>query len=249
MNSKFTPVTRMIVTTSWDDGHPLDLRLAELLAKHGLPATFYVPLSNQRPSMSPAEIRSLASQFEIGGHTLTHCDLNRLSLTASQSEITGCRSEIEQITGRPCRSFCFPMGRFRRVHLAQVRRAGFSIARTVETMSLGWPRSVDGLLLLPTSVQAYATSWAARLRNGVKRLRADNLLRAVLFHRSDWEATAELLLEQIEHQGGVFHLWGHSWEIEESQDWDRLELLMSKLGQMRDRANYATNAEVAGSCP
>ena len=28
------------ITTSWDDGHPLDFRVAELLAKYGLPGTF-----------------------------------------------------------------------------------------------------------------------------------------------------------------------------------------------------------------
>jgi hypothetical protein len=28
------------ITTSWDDGHPLDLRVAELLAKYGLKDTF-----------------------------------------------------------------------------------------------------------------------------------------------------------------------------------------------------------------
>src|SRR5688500_11915407 len=33
-----------IVTTSWDDGHPLDIRLAEMLARHGVAGTFYVPL-------------------------------------------------------------------------------------------------------------------------------------------------------------------------------------------------------------
>ena len=33
------------ITTSWDDGHPLDLRVAELLAKYGLQGTFYVPMT------------------------------------------------------------------------------------------------------------------------------------------------------------------------------------------------------------
>ena len=36
----------MIVTTSWGDGNPLDIRLAEILASHGLRGTFYVPLRN-----------------------------------------------------------------------------------------------------------------------------------------------------------------------------------------------------------
>jgi SAM-dependent methyltransferase len=31
------------ITTSWDDGHPTDLRVAALLAKYGIAGTFYVP--------------------------------------------------------------------------------------------------------------------------------------------------------------------------------------------------------------
>ncbi len=33
---------KKIVTTSWDDGHKLDLKLAHLLQKYNMPATFYV---------------------------------------------------------------------------------------------------------------------------------------------------------------------------------------------------------------
>src|SRR5207248_10640324 len=56
-----------IVTTSWDDGDPLDLRLAAMLSVRGLPATFYVPLSyRNRPRLSDNEMRELADQnFEI----------------------------------------------------------------------------------------------------------------------------------------------------------------------------------------
>jgi len=33
---------KVIVTTSWDDGHLLDLRLAQLLQDAGLKGTFYI---------------------------------------------------------------------------------------------------------------------------------------------------------------------------------------------------------------
>ena len=32
---------------SVDDGHPLDLRMADLLHSHDIKATFYLPLANQ----------------------------------------------------------------------------------------------------------------------------------------------------------------------------------------------------------
>ena len=36
-------MSKLIVTTSWDDGSRLDLKLAELLEKYGISGTFYVP--------------------------------------------------------------------------------------------------------------------------------------------------------------------------------------------------------------
>ena len=72
-------MNRTFVTTSWDDGHPLDLRVAELLAKSGLTGTFYVPRSSQKPVMNRSQIRELSNSFEIGAHTLEHVMIDRLS--------------------------------------------------------------------------------------------------------------------------------------------------------------------------
>ena len=54
----------LTITTSWDDGHPMDLRVAELLTRSGLPGTFYVPPSNSRPTLSTAEIRGLSQESD-----------------------------------------------------------------------------------------------------------------------------------------------------------------------------------------
>src|SRR5215831_16426810 len=63
-----------IVTTSWDDGHHIDLRLAERLAACGLKGTFYVALNHPgQKDIDDDEIRALhATGMEIGSHTLTH---------------------------------------------------------------------------------------------------------------------------------------------------------------------------------
>ncbi len=37
-------MNKVYFTTSWDDGSIYDMRLAELLLKYGLKATFYIPL-------------------------------------------------------------------------------------------------------------------------------------------------------------------------------------------------------------
>ena len=41
-------MSRLIVTTSWDDGSIQDLKLGELLMKYGIKGTFYIPRSSKR---------------------------------------------------------------------------------------------------------------------------------------------------------------------------------------------------------
>lgn len=54
---------RAIITTSWDDGHLLDLKLAGLLQKYDIPATFYVTIENfERQGMTSQEIREIAQK-------------------------------------------------------------------------------------------------------------------------------------------------------------------------------------------
>ena len=234
------------MTTSWDDGHPLDLRLAELLARYGLAATFYVPRESGRPVMDTSEIRSLSTQFEIGAHTLDHRALDQLDGDAARQQLSGSRGWIEQMTGKPCQALCFPAGKFRPRQLSLVREAGFRSARTVQLLSTGFPRQIEGVAMLSTSVQAFPHSALAYLRNAMKRRSLGNLVRAgALFYRRDWRELALRLLRQTLQRGGVFHLWGHSWEIEEQHQWERLEELLAVIAKNKDKLAIMTNSELA----
>ena len=86
-----------VMTTSWDDGHPLDLRVAELLAKSGLTGTFYVPRSSQKPVMNHSQIRELSNSFEIGAHTLEHVTIDRLPDREARIQLSGSREWIEEL--------------------------------------------------------------------------------------------------------------------------------------------------------
>ena len=69
-----------LVTTSWDNGHPYDLRLASLLSTYQVAGTFYVPSSySKRPMMEDSQLRDLIGMnMEIGSHTDTHLVLTKL---------------------------------------------------------------------------------------------------------------------------------------------------------------------------
>src|SRR5687768_14224449 len=99
-----------IITTSWDDGHPLDLRIAEMLTRYGLTGTFYIPRSISTGVMSDVQLRDLSTQFEIGAHTLNHVFLTDTDSATARDEISGSKKWVEDTTGRPCTVFCPPAG-------------------------------------------------------------------------------------------------------------------------------------------
>ena len=52
------------ITTSWDDGHPLDLRVAELLSEYHLQGTFYVPIAAEAGTITPVQVRQMKRTAE-----------------------------------------------------------------------------------------------------------------------------------------------------------------------------------------
>ncbi|MGB2593196.1 MAG: polysaccharide deacetylase family protein [Candidatus Acidiferrum sp.] len=236
----------LLLTTSWDDGHPQDLRVAELLAKHGIAGTFYISRSGPRTVMSAPEIHELGETFEIGGHTLEHVSIERLSDAEAIAQLSGSRAWIEQLTGRSCRSFCFPGGKFRRRQLPFVRNAGYQVARTVELLSTANPQWADGVCLVPTTVQVFPHGPLCYAKNVLKRFSFSTAHwpRKSLFG-GDWVPLATDLFLRTRERGGIFHLWGHSWEIEECREWRNLERFLETIGSCRDEWKSITNGELS----
>jgi peptidoglycan-N-acetylglucosamine deacetylase len=234
------------ITSSWDDGHPLDLQVAELLAKHDVRGTFYVPKRSERATMSGQQIRELGSAFELGAHTLNHVVLTRASDEFAQSEIDGGKRWLEDQSGNPCVMFCPPTGKYARRHLEMIRRSGYIGLRSVEFGSLDFPRRRAGLLVMPTTVQAYPHPFQAIARNALKRAAPGNLWRFVVHGRSmDWPTIAESLLHQAVRHGGVFHIWGHSWELQSTGQWGRLEDVLRFMSTcIGEPVSSLTNGEI-----
>jgi peptidoglycan/xylan/chitin deacetylase (PgdA/CDA1 family) len=233
------------ITTSWDDGHPLDFRVAELLSKHGLRGTFYIPRMTERATMSELDVRRLSAGFEIGAHTLRHIVLTRVPTQEAWAEIAGSKSWIEDSTGAACLGFCPPTGRYTDRHVEMAKSVGFLGFRSAELMSIAFPHLHRGLMLMPTTVQAYPHRAIAFAKNAIKRAAFKNLWRVVLYGRSsDWPALAHSLMTLVLTHGGVFHLWGHSWELQEQEQWKRLDNVLRFLSEHRRQAPPLTNGEV-----
>jgi peptidoglycan-N-acetylglucosamine deacetylase len=230
-----------VVTTSWDDGHVLDLRVAELLERYGVGGTFYVaPRSRElsvRSRLSVGELRSLGERFEIGGHTLTHPRLPALALGQATEEIRRGKDELEHMLGSTLHSFAYPGGAYDERHVALVRDAGFKVGRTVRRHVT---HPATDPLQMDTTVHAYR-HWSdghAVARSSGWRL-ADSVRRFW-----NWDRLAMAMFDRVRERGGVFHLWGHSWEIDAHEDWLRLDRVLAYVGGRRD-ATYVANGAVA----
>jgi hypothetical protein len=233
------------LTTSWDDGNPLDLRLAEMLQTNKLTGTFYIPRAAHTGVMSESQIRQLSRSFEIGGHTLDHLFLPAIPDAQANLQITGCKRWIEDTTSTSCKMFCPPAGKYTAAHLQMIRQAGFRGMRSVELLSTSGPTHVDNLAQMPTTLQAFPHSRTTYLKNTIKRRGFSNLWRYILLGGpADWEKLAEKLLQSVINRGGVFHLWGHSWELELTSQWDCLERVLKLMGQFASSARVVTNDQL-----
>jgi hypothetical protein len=236
---------KFALVTSWDDGHPLDLKIADLLSKYGLPGTFYIPARSDRSLLTTAEIQQLSERYEVGAHGIDGCELTSVSDKTARHEIVDSKKWVEDTTGKPCSTFCFPKGRFRRRHLQIARTAEFVGVRTVALMSLGWPARDCDLDVISTTMQVHPHSRIAYFRNFAKRLNFKNACTYLEHSKSGgWVPTTVSLLAHAAQTGGVFHLWGHSWEIEETNQWKELDEVFACMASYRKNAICLTNAEL-----
>jgi peptidoglycan/xylan/chitin deacetylase (PgdA/CDA1 family) len=229
----------IFVTTSWDDGHELDVRLAAELSDRGMTGTFYVaPECREIPAakrLTANQLRELAHGFEIGAHTLTHPRLPSISLDEARREIVEGKDALEAMIGQPVRSFCYPYGAYGDAHPPLVRAAGFIMARTVERFCTGTP---ENLFEMGTTIHAYR-----HLVDGPQILRRSRWPRHAAGMWHNWELLGRRLFKETQATGGVFHLWGHSWEVDANDDWARLRRILDEISN--EDVVFVTNGELA----
>jgi len=236
----------MIFSCSVDDGHPADMRLAQSLARHGIKATFYLPIHNVEgwPVLRDAQMRELAQGFEIGSHTHDHCFLSRLDDRQAQFQIEQGKTTLEQILGQRVAGFCYPGGKYRPAHVRMVRAAGFDYARTTSNLHLG---PGPGRFELATSCQFYPHGRAVYLRNFIRGGRwlgrAPLLLDGLA--RQEWQGRLHAMLDHALARGGVFHLWLHSMDIERLAAWEALDGLLRHVADAVPPGQRWTNAGLA----
>ncbi len=237
-------MTRIFLTTSWDDGSAYDARLADLLDRVGVRGTFYVPgHAAGAPRTDGAHLRDLVARgHEIGSHTRTHVRLHRLPLADAQHEIETGRADLEQILGTAIGSFAYPGGECAGQAVAAVRAAGVRLARTTAPMHNRVPTDV---LRVPVTAQIFPHSRSMLMRTTLKRSGPGRLW-WLLRHAGGWQRLAAAALADCQMRGhGVVHLWGHSHELDDLDLWQPLELCLREL-RSAPGIVPVTNADVVG---
>ncbi len=230
----------VVVTTSWDDGHTKDVELSHILDEYGLKGTFYIAPKNQefdaRTLLSDAEVKELSTRHEIGGHTMTHRLLPQLADEEARGEITAVKQYLETLIGKPVISFCYPRGMYEERHVKMVKEAGYRIGRTVDTFATDMGTDK---LELPTTVHVY-DHWSDVI--SIARFATWNPFLFFRYYRH-FDVLAIALFDHVCRTGGVFHLWGHSWEYLAQGNEERLRRVLAHVSR-RPGVRYVTNGEL-----
>lgn len=217
------------LTLSYDDGVEQDVRLVEMMNRHGLKGTFnlnsglYAPEGMVYPKgqihrrMTEKQVTEtfLNSGHEIAVHTLTHPFLEQLPPAMAAKEILKDRENLEKQFGTIVRGMAYPYGTFNDSVVEIIKSCGIVYARTVEaTHSFRIP-----------------TDW---LR-----------LPATCHHDSrELMPLARKFAEgKVNRDPWLFYLWGHSYEFEANSNWHVMEEFAQYMGN-RDDVWYATNIEI-----
>ena len=220
----FPGFTNKCLTFSYDDGVLTDPRLAQILKKHGLKATFNVnskKLSDEnlefRLSQKEAVETFCDQSFEVAVHGCNHLDLTKLSDKEIIEEIGEDKKLLSQIFSRQIKGMAYSYGAYDDRVVKVVKDCGIKYARTVEN-SFDFSLPEDWLRLKPTC-----------------------------HHDSEklFSLAEEFLTENAKPK--LFYIWGHSYEFKDNDNWDRIEKFAKKMGNRED-IWYATNIEVYSYC-
>ena len=134
---------RRTVAITFDDSYRDNLFAARVLARYGLPATFFLPTSYidtdlvyewdrylpRMPNLTWDDVREMHKLgLEFGSHTVTHANLGQVSFNQAQREIIESKKTLEQRLNVPVRWLAYPFGGVKDLRselLSYIEEAGY----------------------------------------------------------------------------------------------------------------------------
>ena len=173
---------------SFDDAHPQNEEFAGTLARMDLWSTFFIETAPPGALDQIAAIHALG--HTIGGHTMHHVqDLKALPIPECFGEIDVAKLQVERVIGEKITAFAYPRGRYNDGVVEQVKRSGFTEARTTRVLE----KSFDDPFRLGTTIHIY---------NGRTEYQGRTWLDLARFH-----------IDHAKRNHGTVHIWGHVHEL------------------------------------
>jgi len=228
---RFPDGKRKALTLSYDDGVDQDVRLIEILQRHGIKGTFNlnsgrypaepVPVEpeivHRRLTRAHATELYRGSGMEVAIHGLSHSFMDRLPPNLCLEEIVQDRKNLEKQFGTIIRGMAYPYGTVSDALVEMLGYAGVAYARTTVSLEkFDVPK--DWLRWNPTC--HHKNPRLMELAQDFAEDRKQNF-------RNPW----------------LFYLWGHSYEFEQDDNWQIMEEFASYMGGRED-VWYATNLEI-----
>lgn len=227
--TRFPSFKRKALTLSYDDGVEQDIRLIEIMTKHGIKGTFNINSGLFAPEGTvypPGQIHRrmtkkeaydlyLSNNMEVAVHAYYHPHLEVLTPQEITEEVLNDRIDIEKTTGKITRGMAYPYGSTSQQVVQCLKACGILYARTVDS----------------TNNFQIAEDW---LR-----------LPATCHHNNPnlMQLAQQFVSYVASKEPGLFYLWGHSYEFEQNNNWHVIEDFCEFMGN-REEIWYATNIEI-----
>ena len=220
------------ITFSYDDGVTQDIRLTELFNKYDLKATFNLnsqllgmegrlpsPFGEVSHSKVPKEeVAKIYAGHEVAVHTCTHPLLPSLEQDAVIEQVERDRKNLEDLVGYPVVGMAYPGG------------------------GINNDDRVAAIIRDQTAVRYARTTTETRcfdLQNNLYRFHPT----VYHLHFDALFALGEEFLSQTYSEPKLFYIWGHSYEFDYQDTWDKFEDFCRLIAH-RDDVFYGTNREV-----
>ncbi len=222
----WTKKYKKAVTFSYDDGVTPDVKLIEIFNKYGMKCTFNLNSGLGAESdgwdfmgkyvnrLDLKKNKELYAGHEVAAHGLTHLNLMVLVPEDAKRQMTEDIKGLTEIFGTKPVGMAYPYGTYNDSVVEMLDSIGMKYGRTVWS-SHNFDVQEDLLRFRPTC------------------------------HHDDeklFELAEEFLAMETE-EPKIFYIWGHSYEFEGNENWDRIEKLCRMLAGRED-IFYGTNAEV-----
>ena len=224
-------------TMSYDDGVRQDIRLAEICCKYGVKCTFNLNSGLIHPEpghrrLAACEIREhlLGAGHEIAVHGFNHQAPGAARPIDTMQEVLKDRLGLEKEFGGIIRGMAYPDSGITKIHTGTSYE---TIRQILKDLGIVYSRSLAGdndRFLLPED-------WY----NLIPTAHHNNpqvLEFAEKFVAFDYEK-----LYSANRYPRLFYLWGHSYEFDNNDNWDRIEAILDILAG-KDDTWYPTNIQL-----